>query len=170
MNLIFGQQILEFKSNSDFQLNPQLIPFLLKTMKQFQEKELKSEIRKCLTLLGHVPPLKGEGIRVLSIDGGGTRGMMALEVLEAIERTTGRKICELFDYISGVSTGGIIAILLAAKQLTIEETRKKYMEISSEVFSANKWNKSVGLVMNLSMYNTQKWTDILKKVEDLACC
>lgn len=133
-------------------------------MRHSSEAELKYEIRKCLTLLGHVNPLKSEGIRVLSLDGGGTRGMMALEVLEAIERTTGRKIYELFDYISGVSTGGIIAILLAAKKLSIEQTREKYMDISSEVFSGNKWGKGYGLVMNLSMYNTQKWTAILKKV------
>jgi len=61
----------------------------------------------------HVP-------RVLSLDGGGVRGLSSLlilrEIMEDIERRIGAdetpKPCEYFDLIGGTSTGGLIAIML----------------------------------------------------------
>ena len=35
-------------------------------------QELQDAIRETLALIGYVDPVKGRGIRVLSIDGGGT--------------------------------------------------------------------------------------------------
>lgn len=48
--------------------------------------------------------------RILSIDGGGVRGMFAAAFLAKIEELTGKRIIEHFDLIAGTSTGGIIAI------------------------------------------------------------
>ena len=50
------------------------------------------------------------GCRVLSLDGGGIRGLIQIEVLCELERVTGKKITQLFDTIIGTSTGGIIAL------------------------------------------------------------
>ena len=52
--------------------------------------------------------------KLLTIDGGGIRGMIALEVLLEIERILGRgradfRLAQYFDYIAGTSTGAIIA-------------------------------------------------------------
>lgn len=52
--------------------------------------------------------------RILSIDGGGIRGLIPATVLAAIEQRTGKPIAELFDVIAGTSTGGILACGLAA--------------------------------------------------------
>lgn len=49
-------------------------------------------------------------VKVLSIDGGGIRGIIPATVLAAIEHRTERPACELFDLIAGTSTGGIIAL------------------------------------------------------------
>jgi uncharacterized protein len=49
-------------------------------------------------------------VKVLSIDGGGIRGIIPALVLAEIERQTKRPACELFDLIAGTSTGGIIAL------------------------------------------------------------
>ena len=50
------------------------------------------------------------GSRILFLDGGGIRGLIQIEILMEIERRTGRKITELFDWIVGTSTGGIVAL------------------------------------------------------------
>jgi uncharacterized protein len=47
---------------------------------------------------------------VLSIDGGGIKGIVPAMVLTEIEERTGKPICELFDFIAGTSTGGILAL------------------------------------------------------------
>lgn len=50
--------------------------------------------------------------KVLSVDGGGIRGVIPAALLTAIETKTGRRTAELFDLIIGTSTGGIIALAL----------------------------------------------------------
>jgi patatin-like phospholipase/acyl hydrolase len=51
-------------------------------------------------------------MKVLSIDGGGIRGVIPALVLAEIERRTGRRTAEMFDLIAGTSTGGILACAL----------------------------------------------------------
>ena len=50
--------------------------------------------------------------RILSIDGGGIRGLIPAVVCHRIEERTGRPIAELFDLVAGTSTGGILAVAL----------------------------------------------------------
>ena len=50
---------------------------------------------------------------VLSIDGGGIRGIIPAMVIAHLEQRTGKPACELFDLIVGTSTGGILALGLA---------------------------------------------------------
>lgn len=52
--------------------------------------------------------------RILSLDGGGVRGLIPLRILSEIEKKAGKPISHLFDLIVGNSTGGIIALALAA--------------------------------------------------------
>lgn len=49
-------------------------------------------------------------IKVLSIDGGGIRGIIPVLILAYIEEITGMPIASLFDLIVGTSTGGIIVL------------------------------------------------------------
>lgn len=58
--------------------------------------------------------------KLLTIDGGGIRGMLSVEVLARIEQILRDahddqqlKLCDYFDYIAGTSTGAIIAAALA---------------------------------------------------------
>lgn len=50
------------------------------------------------------------GSRILFLDGGGMRALVEIEILMDIERRTNHKITEMFDWIVGTSTGGIIAL------------------------------------------------------------
>ena len=64
------------------------------------------------------------GQRILSLDGGGLKGLILIEVLIYIERLTGKKIVELFDWIVGSSTGGVIALALVYGKSFIVEFPK----------------------------------------------
>lgn len=51
--------------------------------------------------------------RILSIDGGGIRGIISALVLEHIEERTEAAIADLFHMIAGASTGSILAVGLS---------------------------------------------------------
>jgi len=62
-------------------------------------------------------------ISILSVDGGGIRGIIPATFLVEIEKRTEKPTCELFDLIAGTSTGGLLAAGLA---LSDENGRPKY--------------------------------------------
>ena len=51
--------------------------------------------------------------RIMSIDGGGIRGIIPGKILAKIEKDTNRPIARSFNWIGGTSTGGILAIGLS---------------------------------------------------------
>lgn len=53
-------------------------------------------------------------MNVLSIDGGGIRGLIPATVLATIEDRAQQPVSELFDLLAGTSTGGILACALTA--------------------------------------------------------
>lgn len=61
--------------------------------------------------------------KVLSIDGGGIRGIIPAMILAHIEAETGKPISSLFDLIVGTSTGGILALGLGIPN---QEGKPKY--------------------------------------------
>ena len=79
--------------------------------------------------------------RLLALDGGGIRGVIALEVLARIEEIlreqSGRKdlvLSDYFDYMAGTSTGAIIASCLAMGN-SVADVTKFYCENGSAMFS-----------------------------------
>ncbi|KAK4534532.1 hypothetical protein CDCA_CDCA02G0557 [Cyanidium caldarium] len=76
------------------------------------------------------------GIRILSLDGGGTRALISIGILRELERRTDRRIHQLFDLIGGTSTGGILAIALGVAQRSLDECEQLYRDVSGKVFVA----------------------------------
>lgn len=52
--------------------------------------------------------------RILTIDGGGVRGIIPAVLLAALERQTGRPTRDSFDFVAGTSTGAILTAGIAA--------------------------------------------------------
>lgn len=73
--------------------------------------------------------------RILSLDGGGIRGIFPAAVLAELEARYlgGRSVGGYFDLIAGTSTGGILALGLAAG-LTAADLLKLYAERGCEIF------------------------------------
>jgi patatin-like phospholipase/acyl hydrolase len=70
--------------------------------------------------------------RILSIDGGGIKGLYSAVVLAKIEEQNGL-ISEYFDLICGTSTGGLIALALAAGK-PAQEIVNFYKKYGSTIF------------------------------------
>ena len=49
---------------------------------------------------------------ILTMDGGGIRGLILIQLLLALEEFTKKPIARLFDWIAGTSTGGILALAI----------------------------------------------------------
>jgi Patatin-like phospholipase len=83
--------------------------------------------------------------KILSIDGGGVRGVIAIEILDRIESML-RKLSgdpklvlgRYFDFIGGTSTGSIIASALSLG-FAVDEIRALYEENGQRMFSPAKW-------------------------------
>lgn len=87
--------------------------------------------------------------RILALDGGGIRGILTLEYLEVMESEFRRRfnqpdflLCDYFDLIGGTSTGSIIAAGLACG-LTVEQLKKLYTSIGTDVFQAEFWRRGL---------------------------
>lgn len=95
----------------------------------------------------HYFPLKGGPVRVLSLNGGGIRGMAEAVFLAKIEAETGKRIWELYDVISGTSTGAILAMALTIKKpgtdapYTAQEALKIYEEMGPEIFKRSTYDR-----------------------------
>lgn len=61
-----------------------------------------------------MPPKKYPYFNILSISGGGIKGIIPATVLAEMEAKTGKRIVDMFDLIVGTSTGGIIAAAIGA--------------------------------------------------------
>ena len=85
--------------------------------------------------------------KVLSIDGGGIRGIIPAMVLAEIERRTGKSTSQLFDLVAGTSTGGILALGLAkpGQGGGSEYSAKKLIELyeteGGEIFYIPVWHR-----------------------------
>ncbi|KAK4704115.1 hypothetical protein P7C70_g2095, partial [Phenoliferia sp. Uapishka_3] len=80
-------------------------------------------------------------IRVLSLDGGGYRGLSSLlalkHTLSFARKSAAEPIprpCEVFDLIVGTSTGGLIALILGRLGLSIDEAISLYINMGPRIF------------------------------------
>lgn len=91
---------------------------------------------------------------ILAIDGGGLRGLVAIQFLKKVEEITGRRIHEIFDLIAGTSTGGLIACGLSVSQhgqpiYSLEDIENLYLEHGNDIFPRNIYTRVIGQPLRL---------------------
>lgn len=57
------------------------------------------------------------------------KGLGTVKILKEIENGTGKQIHELFDLICGTSTGGMLAVALGVKLMSLEKCEEIYKEL-----------------------------------------
>ncbi|KAK4140617.1 FabD/lysophospholipase-like protein [Dichotomopilus funicola] len=110
-------------------------------------------------------PTEDRPLRVLSLDGGGVRGLASLKLLEQVmnHNHAGEKPCDVFDMIGGTSTGGLIAIMLGRLEMTVEECIKKYEDLMEEVFKGStRWNYA----WNGQFHDAKRLEEVIEGVID----
>ncbi|NCB31751.1 MAG: patatin [Clostridia bacterium] len=79
-------------------------------------------------------------VSILSIDGGGIRGIIPATFLAEFEKRTGKPVCDLFDLIAGTSTGGILSAMLTIPnsfgqpKYSAAQIRSAYFEHGGAIF------------------------------------
>ncbi|XP_075967671.1 calcium-independent phospholipase A2-gamma [Anarhichas minor] len=154
--------LLEFPETRGVAITESVLPCLLR-LRQSRDPPLQAAVREALALVGYAEPVKGRGIRVLAIDGGGTRGLLALQTLQKLQNLTGKQIHQLFDYICGVSTGAILAFMLGIFQIPVEECEEMYRKLGSDVFKQNVIVGTVKMGWSHAFYDSEIWENILKE-------
>ncbi|XP_056137548.1 calcium-independent phospholipase A2-gamma-like isoform X2 [Lampris incognitus] len=154
--------LLEFPETRGVAVKEKAIPCLLR-LRQASDPGLRAAVREALTLVGYHDPVKGRGVRVLSIDGGGLRGLLALQTLQKLETLTGKPIYQLFDYICGVSTGAILGFMLGLFQIPLNECDDLYRKLGSDVFKQNVIVGTVKMGWSHAFYDSETWESMLKE-------
>lgn len=98
--------------------------------------------RRLLSSLGlhNIPPRKirgdivSKGKRILSLDGGGMKGLATVRLLRMIELKAKQPLRDLFDLVVGTSTGALLAVALMLKGMNLEECEAVYKELGKKVF------------------------------------
>lgn len=86
-------------------------------------------------------------VKILSIDGGGIRGIIPALVLAEIENRTQRPTAALFDLVAGTSTGGILTVGLTIPKTTTaplyaaKQMADMYEREGSSIFSRSVWHR-----------------------------
>ena len=95
---------------------------------------------------------------IISLDGGGMRGILTIQLLKKLEEVAGIPCYDLADMVAGTSTGGIIAGLMV-KGFTAFEIEEKYDELIKEVFH----KRPIGnRFINPPQFSKKKYRELLK--------
>jgi uncharacterized protein len=110
--------------------------------------------------------------RILSLDGGGIRGIITLQYLKKIETLLRERykqpqlvLADYFDFIGGTSTGSIIATTLALGR-DVDYIIEKYEALATRVFPASGWRKFLNFIRFGVLYNKDRLVKELKGVFD----
>ncbi|XP_078157453.1 patatin-like protein 2 [Carex rostrata] len=107
------------------------------------------------------PPCKGSTVTVLSIDGGGIRGLIPATILVCLEsqlqKIDGRpsaRLADYFDVITGTSTGGLIATMLTVPNkenrplFTADEIVQFYVDKGPSIFHEKTYGRKENSLKN----------------------
>ncbi|WP_408066942.1 patatin-like phospholipase family protein [Wolbachia pipientis] len=100
---------------------------------------------------------------ILSVDGGGIRGIIPAIVLAEIEYRTKKPISQMFDLMVGTSTGGIIVAGLCNKQYSALDLVDLYQKDGPHIFKSSFFRRSIFSWLNCAQYPHKNIEFVLDK-------
>ncbi|CAF1047603.1 unnamed protein product [Didymodactylos carnosus] len=82
----------------------------------------------------------GKRYGLLSIDGGGVRGIIAGRIIHILEEEIGKSASDLFDFAAGCSTGGILVLSTILRKTSGSNVTELYRQLAKEVFPNQRRN------------------------------
>ncbi len=100
---------------------------------------------------------------ILSVDGGGIRGIIPAIVLAEIEYRTKKPISQMFDLMVGTSTGGIIVAGLCNKQYSALDLVDLYQKDGPHIFKSSFFRRSIFSWLNCAQYSCKNIECVLNR-------
>ncbi|WP_264731185.1 patatin-like phospholipase family protein [Wolbachia endosymbiont (group A) of Sphaerophoria taeniata] len=103
---------------------------------------------------------------ILSVDGGGIRGIIPAIILAEIEKRTRKRVAEIFDLMAGTSTGGIVIAGLCKKdkpQYSANDLVEFYREYGPYIFKSSFLRRSIFSWLNCAQYPHKNIEFVLDK-------
>jgi len=108
-----------------------------------------------------MPVIEGKQkiFRILSMDGGGIRGIIIAVILVAIEKLTGKQIWELFDLIAGNSTAALLAVALTRRgpdgraRYTAQQALDLYLNRGKYIFKKSLMYEIIHFILGGGRYS-----------------
>jgi len=123
------------------------------------KREQVNKINKYLTMTKYI----------LSVDGGGIRGIIPALILAEIEKRARKPISQIFDLMAGTSTGGIVVAGLCKKddqgdpQYSANDLVELYREYGSYIFKSSFFRQSILSWFNCAQYPHKNIESILEE-------
>ncbi|BET32708.1 patatin-like phospholipase family protein [Wolbachia pipientis] len=123
------------------------------------KSEQVNKINKYLTMAKYI----------LSVDGGGIRGIIPAIILAEIEKRARKPIAEIFDLVAGTSTGGIVIAGLCKKdkqgnpQYSANDLVELYQKYGSYIFKSSFLRRSIFSWLNCTQYPHKNIEFVLDK-------
>lgn len=127
-----------------------LIGERLQSLLNSNVKKISQSIKLTMATIGyHVRRDPTRGIRILALDGGGTRGITTVIMLSFLEELTGKPIHDMFDIIIGTSTGAFIAALIGIKKRKTDGLINFYKELCRHIFTPKGTTHMDSIALNI---------------------
>jgi predicted acylesterase/phospholipase RssA/pimeloyl-ACP methyl ester carboxylesterase len=137
-----------------------------------------------LMSIAEEPVMRQQGIarhrlRLLSLDGGGVKGLFSIIVLQRImdetrklegDSSTRKRPCDYFDLIGGTRTGGLLAIMLGRLEMDTRACISAYKALAKKIFWRSPLTDMLqplpamaGVLLNTSLYSGNVLADSVKQ-------
>jgi len=108
--------------------------------------------------------------KILSLDGGGIRGIITIEILAQIEKelrekyeNPNMKLSDYFDFVAGTSTGALVGVLVSMGK-SVDEIRDFYLDNGANMFQRYAVVPQLGKLMGGYEYSDKALAKIIKKI------